>query len=92
MKCPNCGSSNVRSEQKQAPVIVNNKLKSHGFLWWLLLGWIYLAYILVKAVFKAIFFVLIGWWTNKIKKDKQERERKAIVHICQDCGHRWETP
>lgn len=91
MNCPNCGSANVRSEQKQAPVIVNNKAESHGFLWWLLLGWIYLAYILIKGLFKGLYYICFGWWINRRKKAKQERESRTIVHICQDCGNRWET-
>ena len=91
MVCPNCGSTNVRSEQKQ---IINNNVKikrGNGCLWWLLLGWLYILYIAVKWFFKILYFIFIGWWVALIKKNKKSEESRTVVHICQDCGHKWET-
>ena len=91
MTCPKCGSNYITSEQKYGNITVKAKSKSHNFLWWLLLGWAFVIYKAVTFIFKAIYFVLIGWWVKLLKKRSQKRKEQTVVHICQNCGHRWET-
>jgi len=91
MKCPKCGSENIRTEQKQLGNISVKMKRGNGCLWWLLLGWIYLLYVMFVWIFKMMYFLLIGWWVKIIQKTKQSKDARAVVHICQNCGNRWET-
>lgn len=90
--CPRCGSSNVLSQQNLS--IINKikvKTRGHGFFWWLLFGIFYLIWVLCVWTFKAMYWLFIGWWVDLIKKSKEKKEREKVVHVCQDCGYRWET-
>ena len=89
MTCPKCGSENVKSEQKQA-VHITVKKPHNGCLWWLLLGWLYIIYIVIVYLIKAVYWVCFGWWIGIIKKHKAKVESQKIVHICQNCGYHWE--
>jgi predicted nucleic-acid-binding Zn-ribbon protein len=91
MICPKCGSEDVKSEQKQAVNVSVKMKRGNGCLWWLLLGWIYLIYVMFVWLIKAMYFIFIGWWTTMIKKHKQAVESRTVVHVCQNCGYRWET-
>lgn len=91
MTCPKCGSENVASEQKQAANITVKMKRGNGCLWWLLLGWIYLIYVAIVWIIKAMYFICVGWWLAILKKHKQSVDAKTVVHICQNCGNRWET-
>jgi hypothetical protein len=91
MVCPKCGGTNVRSEQKQ---VFNNDVKfkaGNGCLWWVLLGWLYILYIALKWIAKLFYFIFIGWWVAIIQKNKKDKESRTVVHICQDCGYKWES-
>lgn len=90
--CPKCGSNNVLSQQNLS--IVNKikvKASGHGVLWWLLFGMFYLIWLCGVWIFKATYWLFIGWWVSLIKKGKEKKEREKVVHICQNCGYRWET-
>ena len=91
MICPKCGSDNVRSEQKQITNIKVKMKRGSGCLWWILLGWIYLIYVMFVWLFKALYFCCIGWWVAILKKSKQNSEARTVVHICQNCGYKWDT-
>jgi predicted nucleic-acid-binding Zn-ribbon protein len=87
MVCPKCGSTNVQSEQKQ---VANDNIKfktGNGCLWWLLLGWLYVLYLALRLVY----YIFIGWWVSLIQKSKKNKEDRTVVHICQNCGYRWES-
>lgn len=87
MVCPRCGSTNVHSEQKQ---VTNDNIKfktGNGCLWWLLLGWLYVLYLALRFVY----FIFIGWWVSLIRKNKKNKEDRTVVHICQNCGYKWES-
>lgn len=91
MLCPKCGSNDVKTEQKQLSNLSVKVKRGNGCLWWLLLGWIYLIYIAFVWVVKLTYFACVGWWVKIIQKKKQEKESKAVIHICQNCGNKWET-
>lgn len=91
MMCPKCGSENVTSEQRQAVNVSVKMKRGNGCLWWLLLGWIYLIYVMFVWMFKIMYFICIGWWVAILQKRNQAKHNNAVIHICQNCGNRWET-
>lgn len=91
LRCSHCGSNNVRSEQKQVTNISVKMKPGNGCLWWLLLGWIYLIYVMFAWMIKLFYFMFIGWWVAILKKHQQSVNARTVVHICQNCGFRWET-
>jgi len=90
MICPKCGSDNVRVEQKAKNISVKMK-RGNGCLWWLLLGWIYLIYVMCVWLFKAMYFCFIGWWVAIIKKHNEKAGANTVVCLCQNCGNKWEV-
>ena len=62
MICPNCNSTNISVALKQPTARITIKKPHYGILWWILLGWIYLIYLLFVLIFKAMYWLLIGWW------------------------------
>ena len=91
MICPRCGGSSVSSEQRQAVNVSVKMKRGSGCLWWLLLGWIYLIYVMFVWTFKIMYLICIGWWVAILQKRNKEKYNNAVIHICQNCGNRWET-
>jgi hypothetical protein len=67
-KCPKCGGSRVQ---------LSNERSKHGCLWTLLLGWIYICWMLIKWTIGLCVFMVWDWWM-------------AIVHACMKKGHVWQ--
>lgn len=91
MICPKCGSGNVLSQPKQAMNITVKMKRGNGCLWWLLFGWLYLSYIALVWMFKFMYWLCVGWWVDIIKKSNQARLANTLVHVCQNCGHKYES-
>lgn len=88
MQCPNCYSTNVSVSMKQPRIVI--KRPHYGILWWLLLGWVYLLYLLFVCLFKLVYWLLIGWWVSLIRAAKRRIDARTRVCVCQNCGYHWE--
>ena len=67
-KCPRCGSNHVQLSIEKS---------RHGCLWTLLLGWIYILWVLIRWLVGIVLFFLWDWWT-------------AILHAFMGKGHVWQ--
>ena len=84
MACPKCGSENIAFQREQVgsvgahtnKVYVQPTKKSHGCLYWILIGWWW------KLLFGRKRGGL-GFHADKIKN--------RTVGICQDCGYTWKV-
>lgn len=95
MACPKCGSSNISYQREQTASVgagtnkvVIQKVKSHGCLWWLMIGWWW----------KLIYWMCIGWWWKPLFGRRNTGlnfyANKSINHtmaVCQNCGHSWKA-
>ncbi len=95
VSCPNCGSTNIIFQREQSGSVgaQTNKVyvvpakKSHGCLYWTLIGWWW----------KPVYWVLIGWWWNLFFHRRNRGglgfwADKSINHtmaVCQNCGYSW---
>jgi Zn finger protein HypA/HybF involved in hydrogenase expression len=81
MKCPKCGSEDVRIELVTEAELKN---KHHSFLWWLFVGfwWVPIKWLVftLPAAIIAIF---------KPKKQKLVSHQKKVC-VCQTCGNSWD--
>lgn len=59
VKCPKCGSTHVQ---------LSNVREGHGFLWFILFGWLYLITIPIKWMMGLLVMLCIDWWMALIKK------------------------
>ncbi len=89
VKCPKCGSTQVQ---------LSSVSSKHGFLWFLLLGWVYLIIIPIKWLIGLTVLVLIDWWMAIIKKAQNKGyiwkckrwfSGKKKYYYCHNCGHNF---
>ena len=73
-RCPKCGSTHVQ---------LSNVERSHGFLWFILFGWIYLIVLPIKWSIGLALLVCIDWWMAMLKAS----QNKGYVWKCA----RWFT-
>jgi len=82
MKCPKCGSENVKVTVVNEQQIKN---KHHGIIWWLFIGWwwvpIWWLFFTLPALIVAIF----------APKRKKVLNKQKTVCVCQNCAHRWDV-
>ena len=88
-KCPKCGSSKVQ---------LSNEESKHGCLWFLLLGWIFVVWMLIKWIIGLIIFFVYDWWMaiihTVLKKGHVWQSKKWFsgrrkIFYCHDCGHNF---
>lgn len=86
MQCPKCGSTNVSVQvvNETTTKLVN---KHHGILWWIFIGWWWLA---VKWLVFTLPALLVKMFKPKDKKLKQ-KHAKVSMAVCQNCGHTWQV-
>ncbi len=66
--CPKCGSNYVQ---------LSNERSKHGCLWIVLLGWVYILWLILKWIIGLCVFILWDWWM-------------AIIHHMGGKGHIWQ--
>ena len=88
-RCPKCGSNRCELS------IEENR---HGCLWTILLGWIYIFFVLFKWVVGFYIFFLYDWWMAIIKAILRKQHiwqcRKWFsfykrTYYCHDCGYNF---
>ena len=88
-KCPKCGSNKVQ---------LSNERSKHGCLWFLLLGWIYVFWVICKWMIGFMIFMCWDWWVAIIKavmnkghvwQSKKWFSGKKQVYYCHDCGYNF---
>lgn len=88
-KCPKCGSSKVR---------LTTQSSKHGFLWFILFGWLWLMWWLCKAMAAFCVLVYFDWWYALIKKNqgkgyvwlsKRIMQNKTRTFYCEECNHNF---
>lgn len=82
MRCPNCGSENVRVQ-----VINEVHMESHGYgcLWWLLIGWWWIPIKWIFFTIPALIFKIFG------HKKQVAVNTQKVVCVCQNCGYSYKT-
>ncbi len=63
VKCPKCGSTNVQ---------LSNERSKHGFLWFILFGLFFLAWLVVRWIIGITIFCIYDWWMFIIKKIRKK--------------------
>ena len=90
-KCPKCGSERVQLSDVQ---------KKHGCLWFILLGWIYVFWVMIKWMIGIIIFFVYDWWMAIVKasqgkghvwQSKKWFSGSSKVYYCHDCGHNFKA-
>lgn len=76
MKCPKCGSENVNIQ-----AVTATRKKTHGVLWWILVGWWWVP---IKWFF---FFWLV--FIGKLFGFGSKETVAQSMAVCQTCGHHW---
>lgn len=83
MICPKCNSQNVflQPVQNKSGTIINTNRykKSHGCLYWILIGWWNW---ILELIAEIIVTVCISCISTLFKK-------KRTICTCQDCGNIW---
>ena len=78
MQCPRCGSHNVLVHNTEK----HNFKQSHGCLWLLLFGWIYVCWLAIKWMYKisiaCAYWVFWGWISRIIQKTKGMEPRTPM--------------
>ena len=69
VKCPRCGSTRVQ---------LSNEESKHGCFWFILFGFIYVFWIMIKWTIGLMIFCLYDCWA-------------AIIHVCTGKGHVWQS-
>lgn len=91
IKCPKCGSTKVQVSQEKS---------KHGFLWFLLVGWIYGIWWLFKAAVALAVLIYFDWWWAIIKKkegkgyvwlSKRIIQNKTKLCYCQKCHNNFKV-
>ena len=88
-KCPKCGSDRVQ---------LSNERSKHGCLWFVLLGWLFLIWLMVKWCIGFIVLCCIDWWMAIIKKSqgkgyiwkcKRWFSGKKRIYYCHECSYNF---
>lgn len=88
-KCPKCGGEKVQ---------LSNEESKHGCFWFLMFGWLFLAWMMVKWVIGFMIFLLYDWWMAIVhtaaKKGHVWQCNKWFsgrrkIYFCHDCGHNF---
>lgn len=89
VKCPKCGGTNVQ---------LSSESSKHGCFWFILLGWIYIPWVLFKWTIGLTIFCCYDWWMaiihNKAGKghvwiSKRWFSGKNRYFYCHDCHHNF---
>lgn len=88
-KCPKCGSTHVQ---------LSNVESKHGCLWFILFGWIYWIWVLVKWMIGFMIILCFDWWMAIIKavqkkgyvwKGKRWFSGRKKTYYCHDCSYNF---
>lgn len=89
-KCPKCGSNRVQ--------LSNEESKKSGCMWWLLFGWWYWIWILLKWTIGTMIFCFYDSWMSIVAKStgkgyvwqsKKWFSTRRQVYYCHDCGYNF---
>lgn len=80
MKCPKCGSERVTVSVINEVHLVD---KHHGLVWWLLVGWWWIAFKWLFLTLPALIVKIFG------HKKQTTKNTKAKICVCQNCGNAW---
>ena len=84
MQCPSCGSENVVAQVvNESNVILKPKHKS--ILWWVFIGWWWVA---IKWVFFTGLALIVKIFRPKRYKTVN-KHTKVTMWVCQNCGNTW---
>jgi uncharacterized Zn finger protein len=81
MKCPKCGSEDIKVELMTEQKL---KRKKKSLLYWLTIGWMIEPFLWFFLTIPKLFFEIF-----KPTKYKMQTKTKKVA-ICQDCGYTWE--
>ena len=79
-------------------VQLSNEESSHGCLWFLLLGWLYLLVVLIRWYIGFMVLVCIDWWMALLKKTEDKGyvwkckrwfTGRKKTYYCHDCSHNF---
>ena len=88
-KCPKCGGERVQ---------LSDTAKKHGCLWLLLLGWIYVLWVMFKWMIGFMLLICLDWWMAIIKAAQKKgyvwQSKKWFsgtkkYYYCHDCGYNF---
>ena len=89
MKCPKCGSNKTQ---------LSSVSSKHGCLWFILFGWIWVMWIMLKWCIGFSILVCWDWWMAIIKASQKKGyvwqglrwfSSTKKVYYCHDCGHNY---
>ncbi len=90
-KCPKCGSTRVQ---------MTDNVKKHGCLWLLLLGWIYIFWVMLKWTIGFMVLIFVDSWMSIVKmvqgkgyvwQSKKWFSGKIQYYYCHDCGYNFKA-
>ena len=81
MKCPKCGSENVKIQMLSENILKN---KHHSIFYWLFIGWWLEIFLWLFLTIPRILVALFGH-----KKQKIVTKHKSVA-VCQSCGNSWD--
>ena len=106
--CPRCGSNNITIEtiqENRGSTTVSrtkgkSRMKGHGILWWISIGWIWWIVDLMLWIFAFVPRLILRLFAAPWKKRERIEKSKTITrtnnHIryikictCQNCGNSW---
>ncbi len=89
MTCPKCGGTKVQ---------LSDVKSKHGCLWFILLGWLYILWVLIKWSIGVLVFLLFDWWLSIVYSSKGKQylwhckkwfSGKTCYYYCHDCGYNF---
>lgn len=88
-RCPRCGSEKVQLSQEKS---------KHGCWWFILFGWTFVVWRLIKMLIGLVIFVVFDWWMAIIRAildkgyvwhSKKWFSNKKRIYYCHDCGYNF---
>ena len=89
VKCPKCGSEQVQ---------LSNEMSKHGCLYFVLFGWLYLIWLVIRWVIALVLLVCYDWWMAIVKASAKKGHvwlskrwfvNRRRVFYCHACGHNF---
>ena len=89
LKCPKCGSTHVQ---------LSSENSRHGCLWFLLLGWLYFFWAVIRAAIGVLILLFYDWYmamsAKALGKGYVWQSRRWLcgkkrVYYCHNCHHNF---
>ena len=89
VRCPKCGGTKVQ---------LSDETRKRGCIYFILLGWVYLLWVMFKWMIGMMIFFCSDWWMAIVHKvagkghvwqSKRCFSGRSKIYFCHDCGYNF---